>query len=146
MTTIVDALLENPGTYVGTGVGVADERQAAARIVVTALPGGAGVTLDYETFNAADADRVQGHGEHAVVARTHDGGAVYVTAHFHADSVAVLTETKPGVFELGDQPYPFPMAIAIEVPEPGRITHIWSYGRPGEQPVERERAEVSLRG
>ena len=142
--SIVDDLLQNPGTYIGIDTDTEGRGESAARIVVTPLPGGAGVTLDYETFNAQSKDRIQGHAERAIVART-ASGAVYVTAHVHADSIAILRETKPGVFELGDEPNPFPMAIRIEVPQPGHLIHAWSYAAPGEEPIEREIAELALR-
>jgi hypothetical protein len=104
------------------------------------------VTLDYETFNPANADRIQAHAERAIVARTERGGGIYVSGHTHADTVAVLRETDPGVFELGDEPHAFPMAIKISMPEPGRLVHVWAYGAPGEEPIDRDRAEVTLRG
>ena len=102
------------------------------------------MALDYETFDAAKPDRIRGHAEHAVIGRTHGGGAVLVTGHLHADTVAVLRETEPGVFVMGDEPSAFPMAITISVPEPGRLIHVWSYGAPGEEPVARDRAELTL--
>ena len=55
-----------------------------------------------------------------------------VIGHPHADSVAVLRETEPGVFEPGDEPGAFPMRVVVSVPEPGRIRHSWWYGRPGD--------------
>jgi hypothetical protein len=141
---IVEDLLANPGVYLGVDHDTAGRGSAAAKIVVTPLPGGAGVALDYETFNAAQEDRVRGHAEHAVIGRVHGGGAVLVTGHSHADTVAVLRETEPGVFVLGDEPSAFPMAIKISVPEPGRLIHVWAYGAPGEEPVDRDRAELRL--
>ncbi|HEX2849194.1 MAG TPA: hypothetical protein VHN98_01520 [Acidimicrobiales bacterium] len=141
---IVDDLLEHPGLYLGTDRATREEAVAVAKIVVTPLPGGAGVALDYETFNPADADRLRGHHEHAVLARRHGGGAILVSAHNHADSVAVLHETDAGVFEVGSEGSPFPMKITIEMPEPGLLVHSWWYGRPGESPDERDRAEVRL--
>jgi hypothetical protein len=147
--SIVDELLNNPGTYIGIDSDVVGHERgggdAAAKIVVTPLRGGAGVTLDYEIFNPANKDRIQGHAERAVIARTHAGGAVYVTGHTHADVIGILRETKPGVFELGDEPNPFPMRITLAMPEPGRLVHSWAYGMPGEEPVERDRAELTLR-
>ena len=141
---IVDDLLKNPGLYLGIDRDTAGRGEAAARILVTALPGGAGVTLDYETFNPAQPDRIRGHHEHAVLARTHEGPAVLVTGHIHADTVAVLSETDPGVFELGSRPSPFPMKITISMPEPGKLLHSWWYGMPGEVAEERDRAELQL--
>jgi hypothetical protein len=147
---IIDDLLANPGVYLGLGRDPGDQRgearTQAARIVVTPLPNGAGVALDYETFNPASADRLQPHIEHAVVGRLHDGGAILVTAHAHADTVAVLRETAPGEFTMGDDGAPFPMAISISVPEPGRLVYVWSYAEPGGTPVPRDRAELTRRG
>ena len=141
---IIDDLLANPGTYIGIDREPEREGEAAARIVVAVLPGGNGVTIDYETFNAGNpADRIRGHAEHALLGRTHGGGAILVTGHIHGDSVAVLRETEPGLFELGDEPSAFPMSIRIEVPEPGRLRHVWSYGMPGEEIVERDIAELT---
>jgi hypothetical protein len=141
---IVDQLLEHPGLYLGIDRDTAGRGDAAARILVTPLPGRAGVTLDYETFNATSPDRIRAHHEHAVLARTHAGTPVLVTGHSHADSVAVLHETEPGVFELGDEASPFPMKITISMPEPGQLIHSWWYGPPGESAEERDRAELWL--
>jgi hypothetical protein len=141
---IVEDLLANPGVYLGIDHDTAGRGSAAAKIVVTPLPGGAGVALDYETFNSADQERVRGHAEHAVLGREHGGGAVLVTGHIHADTMAVLRESEPGVFVLGDAPSAFPMAIKISVPEPGRLVHVWAYGAPGDEPIDRDRAELRL--
>ncbi len=141
---IVDDLLQHTGLYLGIDHDTAGRGEAAARILVTPLPGHGGVTLDYETFNPASPDRVRGHHEHAILARTHAGPAVLVTGHIHADSVAVLHETEPGVFELGDEGSSFPMRITISMPEPGQLVHSWWYGAPGEAAEERDRAELRL--
>lgn len=147
--SIVDQLIDNPGVYLGVGRDLSGDRGQphgqAARIVITPLPSGAGVTVDYETFNPADARRLQPHIEHAVIGRLHGGGAILVTGHSHADTVAVLHETSPGEFTMGDAPGAFPMAVSIEVPEPGRLVYVWSYGEPGRDAVPRDRAEVTRR-
>ena len=44
--TIVDDLLANPGLYVGIDDVQGSDLRGAARILVTALPGNAGVSLD----------------------------------------------------------------------------------------------------
>jgi hypothetical protein len=142
---IVDDLVAHPGVYLGIDRDADGRGESAAKIVVTALPGGAGVTLDYETFNA-DKDHIRGHAEHALLGRTHGGGAILVTGHIHADTVAVLRESEPGVFVMGAEPSAFPVAIRISMPEPGRLVHVWSYGRPGEEPIERDLAELTLSG
>lgn len=143
---LIDDLLDHPGVYIGLDRDPSPEghEPGAARILVTPLPGGAGVTLDYETLNPAHPDRIRGHQEHAVLARTHDGATVLVTGHVHADSIAILHETDPGTFEPGADGLPFPMKIVVSMPEPGRLVYVWSYGAPGEDPVERDIAEVIL--
>src|ERR1700749_1299881 len=97
---IVEDLLDSPGLYLGIDQGRDPEDRSAARIIVTPLPGRAGVSLDYEIMNPATPDHLRGHAEHTILARTHDGGVVMVIGHMHAGSVAVLRETDPGVFEL----------------------------------------------
>ena len=83
------------------------------------LPGGAGVTLDYEIFNPATPDRLRGHIEHTMVGRTHDGGAVMVIGHAHAASVAILAETEPGTFELRGRGITVSDEGRVTIPEPG---------------------------
>ena len=141
---VVDDLLASPGLYLGVDRSPRSESVGAARIVVTPLPGGAGVALDYEVLNPAAPDRLRSHVEHTVLARTHDGGTVMVIGHPHAASVAVLRETDPGVFEVGTEGSPFPMKVVISMPGPGRLHHAWWYGAPGEEPVERDVAELTL--
>ena len=143
--SIVNDLLANPGVYLGIDREVERGGNSVAKIVVTPLPGGAGVTLDYETFNPANAERLRGHAEHAVIGRTHGGGAILVSGHVHGDSVTVLRESDTGVFVMGDEPSAFPVGIRIAVPSPGKLVHTWSYAAPGEEPVERDRAELTRR-
>ena len=141
---IVDQLLANPGLYVGADRIAGSDHTGVARIVVTPLPGGSGVALDYEVVNAATPENGRSHVEHTMIARTHGGGTVMVIGHPHADTVAILRETDPGVFELGDEPAPFPMKVVVTVPEPGRIVHSWWYDRPGGVAVERDVSDVTL--
>ncbi len=136
--TIVDDLVANPGLYIGIDSVAGYDLRGAARLVVTPLPGGSGVSLDYEVFNPATPDRIRGHIEHTIVGRTHDGGAVMVIGHEHAASVAILRESSPGVFEVGDAPSPFPMKVEVAMPEPGRLRHAWWYGPPGGDAIERD--------
>jgi hypothetical protein len=140
---IVDELLAHPGLYLGIDKLANSDFRGAARMIVTPLPGQAGVTLDYEVLNPASPDRIRGHVEHTIVARTHDGGAAMVIGHPHAQSVAILRETAPGVFELGPEGSPFPMKVELSMPEPGRIRHAWWYGAPGDEAVERDVADLS---
>jgi hypothetical protein len=135
---IVDDLLAHPGLYIGIDTVAGVDLRGAARMIVTPLPGAAGVTLDYEIFNPATPQRIRGHIEHTMVARTHDGGAVMVIGHEHASSVAILREGAAGIFELGSEPSPFPMRVELSMPEPGRIRHAWWYGPPGEAAIERD--------
>lgn len=140
---IVDDLLAHPGLYLGVDTDPLSDWRGAARIVVTPLPGRAGVTLDYEVINTAAADRSHGHVEHTVIGRTDDGGTVMVIGHTHGEGVAILRETDPGVFELASEGSPFPMKIVVSMPEPGRIRHAWWYGRPGENAIEHDVAELT---
>jgi hypothetical protein len=142
--TIVDDLLAHPGMYIGIDTVADSDLRGAARIMVTPLPGGSGVTLDYEIFNAATPDRIRGHIEHTMVARTHDGGTVMVIGHEHASSVAILREAHPGMFELGSEGSPFPMRVELTMPEPGQLRHSWWYGSPGGAAVERDVALLRL--
>jgi hypothetical protein len=139
---IVDDLLANPGLYLGADRLAGSDHTGVARITVTPLPGGSGVTLDYEVVDAARPEQGRSHVEHTMVARTHGGDTVMVIGHPHAASVAILRETEEGVFELGDEPSPFPMKVILAVPEPGRLRHSWWYGRPGDVAVERDVSEV----
>jgi hypothetical protein len=141
---IVDDLLANPGLYLGIDSMPGRDATGAARVLVSPLPGGSGVTLDYETFNTVRPEQVRGHVEHTMVAKTHDGRVMMVIGHPHADSVAILTETDPGTFELGDEPAPFPMKVVLSVPEPGRLVHSWWYGRPGDEAEERDVSDLRL--
>ena len=144
--TIVDDLLAYPGLYIGIDTVPGADFRGAARISVAPLPGMAGVTLDYEVFNPATPDRIRGHIEHTMVARTHDGGSVMVIGHDHAASVAILRETEPGVFELGAEGSPFPMKVELTMPEPAQLRHSWWYGRPGETAVARDVAVLTRLG
>jgi hypothetical protein len=141
---VVDDLLANPGLYLGIDRVEGSDNTGVARMVVTPLPGRAGVSLEYEIFSARMPEQVRGHVEHTVVARTHDGGTVMVIGHVHADSVTILRETDPGTFELGAEGSPFPMKVVLSMPEPGRLRHVWWYGAPGEEAVERDVAELTL--
>lgn len=143
---LVDDLVANPGLYVGIDTVKGSDLRGAARIVVAPLPGNSGVTLDYEVLNSAQPDRIRGHVEHTIVARTHGGTTIMVIGHAHAKSVAVLRETSPGVFELGDEGSPFPMKVELSVPEPGRLRHAWWYGAPGGVAAERDVSELQRVG
>ena len=96
--------------------------------------------MDYECLSPTDG-RV--HDEHAVLART-PGGLVLLTAHSHAPVATVLRETEPGHFPAAEGDAPFPMAIRLEVPEPGHLRYLWSYGMPGEEPQLRDVGDLKL--
>jgi hypothetical protein len=120
------------------------DHTGVARMTVTPLPGGSGVSLDYEVLSVATPERVRAHVEHTLIARTHDGATLMVIGHPHAASVAVLRETDPGTFEVGADGSPFPMKVLVSMPAPGRLRHAWWYGRPGGEAIERDVAELVL--
>ena len=141
---IVADLLANTGLYVGRDTVMRSDLVGAARIVVARLPGGAGVSLDYEILNGLAPGPVLGHVEHTMIGKADDGGTVMVIAHTHGAGLTILHEAEPGVFELGDGPAPYPMKVVVSVPEPGRLRHAWWYGSPGEEAEERDVAELEI--
>jgi hypothetical protein len=140
--SIVDALVAHPGLYVGVDRVQGTDLVGSARMVVTPLPGNAGVTLDYEIFNPARG-AVRGHVEHTVIARAHGDGTVMIVADTHAGALVTLHETEPGVFEPGPGGSPYPMRVVVAMPEPGVLHHHWWYGAPGDQAVPRDLAELT---
>ena len=95
---IVADLLANTGLYVGRDTVMRSDLVGAARIVVARLPGGAGVSLDYEILNGLAPGPVLGHLEHTVIGTADDGTTVMVIAHTHGQAITILHETEPGVF------------------------------------------------
>lgn len=130
MSDLIDQLLANPGLYSGTQADptASHPSGSVARVVVTPLPGGVGVSLDYEVLSPENG-RV--HHEHSVLART-PGGIVLTVAHSHGDTASVLQEAEPGYFPGTTGQASFPMAIRLEAPAPGKLIYSWSYGTPGE--------------
>lgn len=130
-----------PGSYLGTQRDPTEEHPSGsvARIEVTALPNGTGVRFDYEVLNP-EHGRV--HFEQTTLARTAHGLRL-ICAHSHGEVVSVMNEEKPGYFVAGADD-PFPMAIGLEVPEPGRLLYSWSYGMPGEELEVRDIGDLRL--
>jgi hypothetical protein len=141
---IVDDLLANPGLYIGKDTAIGRDLVGAARILVTPLPGGAGVSLDYEILNGLAPGPVLGHDEHTVIGKADDGTTVMVIAHTHGDGITILRETEAGVFEPGTGPVPYPMKVVVSVPKPGRLRHSWWYGPAGGEAAERDVAELEI--
>jgi hypothetical protein len=139
---IVEDLLGHPGLNLGIDRVTNTDRVGAARIVLTPLPGQAGVALDYEILNPETPDRLRGHVEHTMIGHTHQGPTVMVISDMHAPSVGILWETAPGVFEAGDQVTPYPMKVVLSMPKADHLHHAWWFGAPGEEPVERVVAEL----
>jgi hypothetical protein len=139
---VIDALVAAPGVYLGqeTTHEGGQDHIGVARVVVTALPGGAGVSLDYQVLTSTG---TLAHDEHAVLART-AAGTVLLTAHSHAPIAAVVAEApdEPGWFPAPADAAPFPMAVRVEVPEPGHLVYSWSYAGPGQELAVRDIADV----
>jgi hypothetical protein len=141
---VLDELLTHPGLYIGKDTVVGSELVGAARILISPLPGKAGVSLDYEILNGLAPGPVLGHVEHTMIGKADDGTTVMVIAHTHGEGITILRETESGVFEPGDGPAPYPMKVVVSMPKPGRLRHSWWYGSPGEQAVERDVAELEI--
>lgn len=125
MTTILEALLSSTGLYVGPQADPeGDDAPVSARVVVAALPGGSGVSFDYDVISPSGG-RV--HHEHSLLVKT-TAGVVMNTSHSHGDVATVMPESEPGYFVATDGTSPFPMAIRLEVPKPGHLVYSWSYG------------------
>ena len=142
MSDLVDQLISKPGLYLGSQHDPSGGQQSegsVAHIVVTALPGGCGVSFDYDVV-APDG---RPHSEHTVLGRT-TNGLTLITAHSHGNVVTVIPESEPGYFVAGEGDSPFPMAIRIEVPEPGHLIYSWSYGMPGQDLVVRDIGDLHL--
>lgn len=141
MTDLVDQLLAGPGLYVGKQATHGERPgEGVARVLIAPLPGGTGVAMDYEVI-VGPAGIV--HAEHAMVTRT-GGGTVLVTSHSHAPVTSIIPEAEPGWFPADASAAPFPMAVRIEVPEPGHLIWSWSYGSPGEELTVRDVGDVRL--
>ena len=141
---IVDDLLAHPGLYLGIDTPKRLDTKGAAKIVVTPLPGGAGVSLDYELFNAEFPEMVRGHAEHTVIGKTHDGQTYMVIGHVHSPALDILRETSPGTFEVGPEGSAYPLKVVVTMTSPGTLRHAWWYNSPGQEPVEQDVAELSL--
>ena len=140
---IVDELLTSTGLYVGKDTVAGTDLVGAARMLVSPLPGGAGVSLDYEILNGLAPGPVLGHVEHTVIGTADDGTTIMVIAHTHGERITLLHETEPGVFEPGDV-VPYPMKVVVSVPAPGRLRHSWWYGSAGGEATERDVAELEI--
>jgi hypothetical protein len=143
MADLVESLLAHPGLYVGPQADPEDSSgnpPSVARIDVTVLPGGSGVMFEYDVLSPGGG-RV--HHEHSVLAKT-TTGLVLVTSHSHADTTTVISESEPGYFEASEEASPFPMAIRLEVPEPGHLIYSWSYGGGAEPMRVRDVGDVRL--
>ena len=141
---LVDQLLAQTGLHVGTDRDPTREDRApqVARIMVTALPRGIGVILNYEGLTS-NPNRALGHHEHAVIARTPNGLMLH-TASNHAPVMIELRETEPGYFEAAEGASPFPLAIRVEVPSADRLVYSWLFAEPGGEVELRNIGDVTL--
>jgi hypothetical protein len=140
--TIIDDLLAHTGLYIGVDKVADSDLQGGARMVVAALPGRIGVSLDYEVLNPISDGPVRGHVEHTVLARDHNGNAVMVIADDHAGGLTLMRQTEPGTFE-PTEGAPYPMKVVLAMLEPGQLRHAWWYGG-DEGAVERDVAVLTL--
>ena len=142
---LIDRLLVQTGLYVGTDRSPIEDYPdpQIARIVVSALPGRSGIMFDYEGLSPPNQEGRLPHLEHAVLARTANGLALY-TANIHAPVLVELRETEPGYFVAVEGSSPFPLAIRIELPSAGRLVYTWLFADPGGEVAVRNIGDVTL--
>lgn len=140
---IVADLVANAGFYIGKDTVAGTDHVGAARVQITVLPGAAGVSLDYEIFNALAPGPIMGHIEHTIIGSTDAGDTIMLIGHTHSTGLTLLKESEPGVFE-SDESSPFPMKVVVTVTAPGRIRHAWWYGPAGGEAIERDVSELEL--
>jgi hypothetical protein len=122
---LIDDLLTNAGFYVGSGA--SPRLQWVARLVLTPLPGAAGVAVDFEALSSEG--RVL-RKEHSILAEAADGPTILVVATYRGDNkVLVLREIEPGFFaEAQSGTYrKGQMAVRVGVPQAGAIRYAYCY-------------------
>jgi hypothetical protein len=137
--SLVDQLIRGPGVYFGIGDGV-ESGPFLSRIEVSLLPNG-GVSIDYETTS-----RQQGvqHREHTLLTAGADGKDRLYVAHSESPFVTEMVASSANPFRF-QQPHaigPYVMEIAIELPEPDRITYAWWWAEAGKTPIEQSKADA----
>ena len=140
---VVDELRALSGCYIGSGwMALEDKPPRVARLVVTPVPGGSGVALDYEVVS------IEGkvlHREHSMLVAPRDGVAMLLVAHAGDERAVVLREVEPGLFaEAQSEPYrEGQMAIRIETTH-GGIRHAYCWAGQDGKFAEVDVAEVRL--
>jgi hypothetical protein len=136
---LLDLLYDAPGLYVGRGDGV-ESGQFVGRLVVTPLPSGRGVTIDYEALSLGNL--VQ-HVEHTLLALGPGGHPTLYVSHIESPTVAVMVEDRPGFFVDRDANGPARRAIEITAdPVESHLAYGWWWAQDDAELVERSRVEA----
>jgi hypothetical protein len=137
---LVEALFDAPGLYVGRGDGI-ESGPFVGRLVVTPLPSGRGVAIDYEALSS---ERLVQHVEHALLGLDAEGRHVLYVSHVESPTIAVLVEQRPGYFVDVSAGAVVQQAVEIACPADGELTYAWLWADPGEEPVERSKVDAQL--
>jgi hypothetical protein len=140
VTDLLKTLAATPGVYRGRGDGL-ESGPFVARISVSSIVRGRGVTLDYEAVS--DGKGLQ-HVEHTVLTAGEGGRLELHVACLELPGVVRFVETKPGEFTAYDGP--LPARIVVTSPYSGVLTYGWWWSRDESELREQFRAEVRRTG
>jgi hypothetical protein len=137
---LVEVLFDAPGLYVGRGDG-SGSGPFIGRLVVTPLPSGRGVTIDYEVLSH---EHLVEHVEHSLLGLGPDGHHALYVSHIESPTIAVMVEQRPGYFVDVSPSAAVQQAIEITCPGEGELTYAWWWAAPGEELVERSKLDAQL--
>jgi hypothetical protein len=140
VTDLLHRLAAAPGLYRGRGDGL-ESGPFVARIKLTSVVRGRGVTIDYEAFS--DSKGLQ-HIEHTVLVAGEAGRLELHVACLELPGIVRFVETRPGQFTSYDGP--LPSRIVITAPSDGRLTYGWWWSRDQGDLREQSRADVRRTG
>jgi hypothetical protein len=137
---LAETLFDAPGLYVGRGDGV-ESGPFIGRLLVTPLPSGRGVVIDYEALST---EHMVQHVEHAMLGIGADGRHVLYVSHVESPTIAVMVEQRPGYFVDVAAGAVAHQAVEITCPADGELTYAWWWAEPGEDAIERSKVDAQL--
>jgi hypothetical protein len=140
VTDLLGRLATVPGLYRGRGDGL-ESGPFVARIVLTSVLRGRGVTIDYEAFS--DSKGLQ-HVEHTLLTSGEGGRLELHVACLELPGVVRFVESRPGLFNSYNGP--LPARILVSAPRDGALSYGWWWSRDDSEPREQSRAEVRRTG